>query len=162
MVKGMLRDTSRDIDLDDFVMGIAAKTRTQLKDDSQFSVESTGARLDDVGVVHEAINRMAAYQQVLEPFAKILIVAGAWGEEKHAELWRWAAKLILNLRYESGNARLVALQQFVPMYLSYVSAVASVEKSNFYSLEALVDTPIRSVLGTDRMIAVLHPAYVFN
>ncbi|WP_442545225.1 toll/interleukin-1 receptor domain-containing protein [Arthrobacter sp. KN11-1C] len=162
VVKGMLRDPSRDIDLDDFVMGVASKIRSQLADDPQFSVALGGSEPDSLGVVEQIVDRLAAYQNVLEPFAKILVVAGAWGEEKHAELWRRAAKLILNAHSDSGHARLVALQQFVPMYLSYVSAIASTDKSNFYSLEALLDTPIRTHRGPEPVITLTHPHYMFN
>jgi hypothetical protein len=162
VVKGMLRDASRDIDLNDFVMGVASKIRDQLADDSLFSVQGNGVEPDSLGIVDEIVERLAAYQHVLEPFGKILVVAGAWGEEKHTDLWRRAAKLILNVRRNGGHARLAPLQEFVRLYMAYVSAIASVDKSNFYSLAALLAAPIRSVRGQEPMVEQMHPHYMFQ
>jgi hypothetical protein len=92
----MLRDASRDIDLNDFVMGVASTIRDQLSDDSPFYVQGNGGEPDSLGIIDEIVERLAAYQHVLEPFGKILVVAGAWGEEKHTDLWRRASRLILH------------------------------------------------------------------
>lgn len=162
LVKGMLRDASRDIDLNDFVMEVATKIRDQLNDDSLFSVEVGGGEPDSVGIVEQIVERLKAYEHVLEPFGKILVVAGAWGEEKHADLWRRAARLILNVRRNGGHARLVGLQDFVRFYLAYVSAIASVDKSNFYCLSALLDAPVRTIEGQAPLIEQMHPHYMFQ
>lgn len=162
LVKGMLRDTSRDIDLNDFVMDIATKIRDQLTDDSLFSVQVSGDEPDSVGVVEQIVERLHAYEHVLEPFGKILVVAAAWGEEKHVDLWRRAARLVLNVRRNGGHARLVGLQDFVRFYLAYVSAIASVDKSNFYCLTALLDAPVRTLEGQAPLMELMHPHFMFQ
>jgi len=162
LVKGMLRDASRDIDLNDFVMEIATKIRDQLNDDSLFFVQVSGAEPDSVGIVEQIVERLNAYERVLEPFGKILVVAGAWGEEKHADLWRRAARLILNVRRNGGHPRLVGLQDFVRFYLAYVSAIASVDKLNFYCLAAILDAPVRTLEGQAPLIEQMHPHYMFQ
>lgn len=159
-VKQMLREPSLEIELDDLVMGVAAKIRDALLEE-QFSTAPPNVKLN-----HEWLDlfdeRLRSYQELLRPLAEILVVGGAWGEKKHGSLWSRALALVLNSRRDSGSTRLIELQDFVPLYLTYVFAMASTARDNYYGLNDFLMTPWRRLNERSPMIERLHTGLPFQ
>jgi hypothetical protein len=160
-IKRMLREPSLEIELDELVMGVGSKIRDELSNDSQFAA-NVGAESTNIEIVNETAARLQAYERVLEPLGEILVVAGAWGEQKHMSLWSRAAAQVLNVRRYNGSSRLLSLQEFIPLYLVYVSAIAAVARSNYYSLGAVLETRARRLQGPELFVERLHTGLVFQ
>lgn len=159
-VKQLLREPSLEIDLDELVMSVAAKIRHGLKSDS-FSTSVPTGRSDQEWLDLIA-DRLKAYEEIVRPLAEILVVGGAWGEQKHAALWSRALSLVINTRQDSGSSRLIELQDFIPLYLTYAFAMASTARENYRGLNEYLMTPIRRLNEKQPMIERLHTGTVFQ
>lgn len=160
-VKRMLREPSLEIELDEFVMDVATVVRDGLLDDGRFSTRSP-AELSPGQWVDLLASRLNAYEEILKPLADILVVASAWGEPKHEGLWKRAVSLVVNVRQDSGNTVLIALQDFIPIHLTYVSALASVARENYYCLAAILAVPLRRLNERQPLIERLHTGTLFE
>lgn len=159
-VKRMLREPSLEIELDDLVMGVAAKIRDGLSDEDRFSTSAHTVQ-SELQWIDFLVSRLQAYQDVLRPLAEILVVGGAWGEQKHGALWSRAVALVVNTRRESGNSRLIELQDFIPLYLTYVFATAATARENYYGLNEILATQCRRLLERQPLIERLHTGLPF-
>lgn len=160
-VKRMLREPSLEIELDEFVMGVAADIRDGLSNGERFSPQSP-AELSPGQWVDLIASRLNAYEEILKPLAEILVVASVWGEPKHEGLWKRAVSLVANVRQESGNTVLLALQDFIPIHLTYVSALASVARENYYCLTSILAIPVRRLHDRQPLIERLHTGILFE
>jgi hypothetical protein len=159
-VKQFLREPSLEIELDELVMGVAAKIRDGLKGD-RFSTNVLTGRSDQEWLDLIA-DRLKAYQEIVRPLAEIFVVGGAWGELKHSSLWSRAIALVMSARQDSGSTRLLELQDFIPLYLTYAFAMAATARENYYGLNEFLMTPCRRLNEKQPMIERLHTATVFH
>lgn len=159
-VKQLLREPSQEIELDELVMGVAAKIRDRLKED-RFSTSVPTGRSDQEWV-DLIVDRLKAYEEIATPLAEILVVGGAWGEQKHGSLWSRALALVINTRQESGSSRLIELQDFIPLYLTYAFAMASTARENYCGLNEYLMTPSRRLNEKQPLIERLHTGTVFQ
>lgn len=159
-VKQMLREPSFEIELDDLVMGVAARIRDGLMEKDQFSTVAPKVQSEQQWI-DLLVERLKAYQDVLKPLAEIFVVGGAWGEQKHGMLWSRAIALVMNTKRENGNTRLIELQDFIPLYLTYVFAMAATARENYYGLTKVLATPCRRLSERQPLIERLHTGLPF-
>jgi hypothetical protein len=159
-VKQMLREPSQEIELDDLVMGVAASVRDALREERFLTVaprpQSNQEWLDFLGT------RLTAYQEVVKPLAEILVVGGAWGEQKDGALWSRAIALVINARQETGNSRLIELQDYIPLHLTYSFALAATARENYLALNELLMTPWRIANERQPLIERIHSGLPFR
>lgn len=159
-VKQLLREPSLEIELDDLVMGVAGNIRDRLKEDG-FSMSFTTPKSAQEGFEFVG-KRLDSYQELLKPLAEIFVIGGAWGEPKHGSLWSRALGLVVNTRQDSGSSRLIELQEFIPLHLTYAFALAAAARENYYGLNELLMTPCRRLNEKQPMIERLHTGSVFQ
>lgn len=159
-VKQLLREPNLEIELDDLVMEVAASVRDQLREDRFLAAGPTSPSTQEWVEFLEA--RLVAYQETVKPLAEIFVVGGAWGELKDGALWSRAMALVINARQESGNSKLIELQDYVPLHLTYAFALAATVRDNYLALNEFLMTPWRKSREKQPLIECLHSKLPFR
>ena len=149
-VKSLLREPTRQIDLEDDVLGLAAATRQELVDQERFPTSLPGGQQSNASVYRLLADRSLEYWQVVEPLAAALVAGCGWGLPEHNRIWTRVMESVARTPAEqlSGNAALLELRRFPIAPLLYAGALAAVQQRRFDSLRAIaIDARGRNIRG---------------
>ena len=142
-VKTLLRDPNGDIALEELVVELAQGIRRDLEDEVSFPLtlaeDVDSSSLAWVERVEETFQR---YEQVVEPLAQILIMAGRWGRDEHEVIWGLAMDSIAStVSKPSGHQFLLRLRHYPLVYLMHVVTIAAMNRDNYGVVRAAVLSP---------------------
>jgi hypothetical protein len=88
VVKTLLREPLKDIELDDYVTGLADAARAACLDIARFPTPERGIfRRDRRAIAEEYIERCDAYWHIVRTTCEALLTGCAWGKVKNESLW---------------------------------------------------------------------------
>jgi hypothetical protein len=164
-VKALLREPSRQIELEDDVLSLATAAREQLVDLERFPTYIPPDVLGGQYVDHVRylVGQTLAYWSVVEPVAGALIAGCAWGLPEHDRIWSRAIQSIARTAalQGSGHNSTLALRRFPTVALLYAGALAAVHRGRYDALKAIaIDAEIRT-LNSERL-AVISDSHVWG
>ena len=139
-MKLLLRDSSADIVLEDFMSATASELKKQLADEQRFPTstnDSTGVPFSELWLdqVHE-------YERTLEPIFDLVRLAATYGQPQHNAVWaRFMRQLTSQISKSGGNKALLNLRAYPTLILMYVASIASLTRHNYSPLRGLVEEP---------------------
>jgi hypothetical protein len=165
LVKLLLRDPTKDIELDDYVTELADNARQQCMDTIAFPTSSDAMR-STIASAHLVIERVDNYWEIMAPLAEVLAVGCAWGTtDEQDALWARAMRTIANTTpMASGHTSLIDLRVYPRIMALYAAGLGAVARNKYSALRAVtVDATYR-----DRergrivpVVAVCHTAGPF-
>jgi hypothetical protein len=157
-VKSALLNSTRQIELEDFVMDRANAAATTLLDEQVFPATSP-AFTNDVPGIRYLADQAHAYWDVVSPLIDVLIVGCTWGTPEQNSLWARVLERVANTAKDgAGQTALIEMRRYPILPLLYAGGIAAVHRNNFSTLKALVtDARFRhSSEGAIPMIGASH------
>lgn len=156
-VKEALLDPARQIELDDYVMGVANRAAVTLVDPELFPSSSDLLRQQLEGT-RFVVTQADRYWTTVETLTRVLIVGSAWGKAEHDSIWTRATERIANTAKDGGGqTALIHLRRFAVLPLLYATAISAVHRNNLGPLRAVaVDARLRHEGRTFPLIAESH------
>lgn len=156
-LKTSLLDPTKQIAVEDFVMGRANTVTERLTDEAEFP-KTFPDSTDWIEVIRQGVATCSRYWQTLAPLVDALVVGSAWGLAEHQRIWTLAVERVVNTApARSGNTFLLALRHFPVLPLLYASGMAALHRGNFGALRAVaVDARFREQYGTLPLIGAAH------
>ena len=156
-MKTTLSDATKQIALEDFVMGRANAAADKLNDPVEFPTHFPDGQtwFDSIRYVITQSNR---YLDTLGPLIDALVIGSAWGRQEQERLWTLATERVANTApADSGSTALLALRRLPVVALLYAAGMAAVHRRNFGALRAVaIDARFRERHGTLPLIAASH------
>lgn len=139
VVKSLLRDPLRDINLDDYVTGLADAVRAKCLDVTRFPTSSAAfSGRDWRAIAEEYIERCDAYWEIMQPFCEAILAGCAWGRAENDSLWSRAMRTLGNTTpLEGGNSALLDLRAYPRIMGLYAGALGAVARDNYSALRAI-------------------------
>jgi hypothetical protein len=161
-VKQLLRDESKDIELDDYITDLADSARRQCLDSVKFPTSADEMR-EAVSEANFVINRVEEYSRIVEPLSEALAVGCAWGNTKQESLWTGAMHTIVNTTPAAGgHSALLDLRVYPSVIAMYGAGLGALARGNYSSLRSVtVDAKHRDNGRNVPVIAMCHPAVAF-
>lgn len=161
-VKALLRDPARQIDLEDEVLGLAAKARQELVDLERFPTALSAEQHTNARIFRLLAERSLDYWTVVEPLAAALVAGCGWGLPEHNRIWTRAVESVARTAAEqgSGSSVLLELRRFPIVPVVYAGALAAVQQQRYDALHAIaVEAKGRNIRG--ERPAVVSEAHVW-
>jgi hypothetical protein len=163
-MKRLLLDSSKQIELEELVMGLCNQVHDQLTNEELFPAFSDELTNDIAG--HKYLAAQAdKYWEVVSPVVDALIVGCAWGLAEHNSLWTRAIARVVNSGFPARTQEaLVNLRRLPLLMLIYGGGIAAVNRGRYDALRAITtDGQYRSRHG-ERLpfVAAAHPWRVFE
>jgi TIR domain-containing protein len=157
-VKSLLRDSARDIELDDFITELADAARQKCLDSATFPTSSDELR-SIPSAAEYIIERVEQYWQIVRPLSESFATGCAWGAKEHEALWSRAIKTISNTTpMEGGNTLLLNIRAYPRIITMYAASLGAVSRKNYSALRAItVDAKYRE---NGRIIPVIDANYI--
>jgi TIR domain len=157
-VKRLLRDPTRDIELDDYVTELADSAATALRDEAEFPT-SAAAMQDVVAAGREIARRVERYWEITRPVAEVLAIGCAWGTTIEQDaLWARTMRTIAGgIGVDSGMTALIELRRYPTIMGLYAGALGAVARERFSALRAITtDAKLRKDGRAVPVIGVSH------
>jgi TIR domain len=157
-VKILVRDASKDIELDDFVTELSDDARQKCLDSITFPTSSDELRTD-FSAAEYVINRVDQYWDIVRPLSEALATGCAWGSRGQDPLWSRAMQTIANITpMIGGNNLLLSLRCYPRIMVMYAAGLGAVYRNNYSALKAVtVDAKYRDFGQLIPVIGVDHP-----
>lgn len=148
VIKKLLFDETRQIELEDEVLKLTENSIEQLNDVALFPSDSERVTNDLTGLRFLG-DQARRYFDVVSEVAEVFAVAGTWGLERHAPLWMRAMNRVTSTAKDgSGKVLLLELRRLPLLVLLYVTGLASVHRRNYSALRAVgADARVRTLQG---------------
>jgi hypothetical protein len=162
-MKSLLRDPSKDIELDDYVTDLADSARRQCLDPVRFPTSADELR-STVPATRFVVNRVDQYWQIIRQLAEALATGCSWGTVDHDPLWSRVMRTIANTTpMEGGQTALLDLRAYPRVMVMYAGALGSVARGQYGSLRAItVDAKFRDQGTEVPVIGVSNPWMPFS
>jgi hypothetical protein len=154
LMKALLRNPAKDIELHDYVLDMADRVLRDCLDKTRFptsglnlSTATSAARL--------VIDRVGQYWEILQPLAVAMATGAAWGIDSQDQLWSRAMRAVANTTpMEGGQTVLLDLRAYPRVVVMYAAALGAVAQSNYSVLRAItIDAKYRD---QDRLVPVIN------
>jgi hypothetical protein len=157
-VKILVREASKDIELDDFVTELSDDARQRCLDSVTFPTSSDELQ-NDLSAANYVIDRIDQYWDIVRPISEALATGCAWGSKGQDALWSRAMQTIANITpMMSGNSFLLSLRCYPRIMVMYAAGLGAVYRNNYSALKAIaVDAKYRDSGHLVPVIGVDHP-----
>ena len=148
-VKAILREPSRQIELEDLVLGLACEARAKLLYTVQFPIESSHLA-DKIEGIRYLATQCMKYWESVQPLCEALTAGCTWGTADQENIWSRAVEGIANTAPAqlSGQSVLLDLRRFPTLPVLYSGGVSAVYRNNYGALRALtIDAQTRTAYG---------------
>lgn len=159
VVKSLLGDPLKDIELDDYVTRLADAARAECLDTARFPTSSAAFSARDWrAIADEYIERCDAYWQTVAPTCEALLAGCAWGKVGNDALWSRAMRTVANTTpMEGGTSVLLELRTYPRIMALYAGAIGAVARSNYSALRAItMDAKVRDQGRTVPVVGECH------
>jgi TIR domain len=136
-IKQLLRDATKDIELDDLVTETADIARRECLDTVRFPSSANDMR-SSVSAGRLVIERTDQYWKIVQPVAGVLAVGCAWGRDDQVSLWSRAMRTVANTTpMEGGQTTLLNLRGYPRVMALYAAGMGAVFRENYAALRAV-------------------------
>lgn len=144
-LKKLLRGTTKDIELDDYLTALADRTRQACLDPVEFPTTSDALRQGNSAAAEFVIERCDRYWELAKPICEAILIGCAWGTREHDALLARAMKVIGNTTpLEGGQQVLLDLRAYPRILTLYAGAIGALARDNLKALHSIsVDTKHR-------------------
>ncbi|WP_243393880.1 toll/interleukin-1 receptor domain-containing protein [Mycobacterium ahvazicum] len=141
LTKEMVRDTSRDIELDDLVSAELARALAAMRDSARFPTSSPGGSNSELAI-HGA-GRANDYWQLVQPFCWSLQVAARYGDPSALSPWSTGMRALTAEAYKvaGGHTHLLHLRYVPALVTVFVAAMSAAGQSKWSNFKTLVVDP---------------------
>lgn len=162
-MKLLLRDATKDIELDDYVTDLADSARRQCLDPIRFPTSADEMRTPALAA-RFVIDRVSEYWHIIGHLAEALAAGCSRGTLDHDPLWSRAMRTIANTTpMEGGQTALLELRGYPRVMVMYAAALGAVARGQYHSLrEICVDAKYRDQGREVPVIGVSNPWLPFS
>ncbi|WP_082975030.1 toll/interleukin-1 receptor domain-containing protein [Mycobacterium sp. 1245805.9] len=141
LTKEMVRDPSRDIELDDLVSAEIARALAGMRDSDRFPTSSPGGSNSELAV-HGAV-RANDYWELVQPFCWSLQVAARYGEPSALSPWSNGMRALSAEAHKiaGGHTYLLNLRHVPALITVFVAAMSAAGQGKWSNFKALVVDP---------------------
>jgi hypothetical protein len=164
VIKGMLLDPQRQLELEDLVIEEAQRVRDDVADANRFSTDFEFA--GDVDGANRIADEFERYWHTIEPLCHAIAVLAAHARDEHLSLLTRVVQTVVGVapKQLSGKKVLVEMRDYPAQVLTYAGALGAMARRNYAALKAVVVAPrTRDNHGRrGPLIARLHHAYLIR
>lgn len=137
-LKRLLRDPTKDIELDEYFTTLADETRQACLDPAEFPTTSDVLRQGNAAAARFVIERCDRYWELSQALCEAMAVGCAWGTREHDALLARSMKVIGNTTpLEGGQQVLLDLRAYPRILTLYAGALGALARDNFQALHAI-------------------------
>jgi TIR domain len=162
-VKQLLRDPTKDIELDDYVTEMADTARRRCLDGAVFPTSADEMRAS-ISAATFVINRVDQYWKIIEELTGVLATGCAWGAPNQDPLWSRTMRTMANITpLEGGQTVLLNLRAYPRIIVMYAAGLGALARDQYSALRAVtVDARYRDQGRSVPVIGVCHPLLPFS
>jgi hypothetical protein len=137
-IKKLLRDPTRDIELDDYFTSLVDEARQSCLDPVEFPTTSDALRQGKAPAAQFVVERCDRYWEIVEPLCEAILIGCAWGPPEHGALLARTMKVIANTTpIEGGQQVLLDLRAYPRILVLYAGAIGALARDNLRTLHAI-------------------------
>jgi hypothetical protein len=137
-LKGLLRDPTKDIELDDYFTVLANETRQACLDPDEFPTTSDALGKGNATAAQFVIERCDRYWEVSRPLCEAMAIGCTWATREHDALLARTMRVIGNTTpLEGGQQVPLELRAYPRILTLYAGALGALARDNYQALHAI-------------------------